>query len=62
MKTDLKQALENLPQELLALPRFFKVKANKVPITKGWIGSQILTPGLLPDQKKLPLMLFVEKK
>lgn len=36
MKTGLKQALENLPQELLALPRFFRVKANKVPLMKGW--------------------------
>lgn len=36
MKTVLKQALENLPQELLALPRFFKVRADKRPLTKGW--------------------------
>lgn len=30
------QHLENLPDEILSQPRFFKVGADKIPLTKGW--------------------------
>lgn len=44
MNKTVKQSLENLPDEILALPRFFKVRADKRPLTKGWSN---------PDNQKL---------
>ena len=36
MNNTVTQSLENLPDEILALPRFFPVKKDKVPKLKGW--------------------------
>ena len=44
MNQTVTQSLENLPDEILSLPRFFKVRADKRPLTKGWSN---------PDNQKL---------
>ena len=46
MNNDLKQQLENLPPEILALPRFLRTHKNKpkAPVGEGW---------QLPENQKL---------